>query len=42
MQIKLKKLKCSKCEYEWHPRKTDVRQCPKCKTAYWDKEKEKE
>ncbi len=41
MQIKLEKLKCVKCGHEWPPRKEDVRQCPKCKTAYWDKEKQK-
>jgi len=29
---------CSKCEYEWSPRKTDhdpVR-CPNCQTERWD------
>ena len=36
MQIKLKKLKCQKCGHKWIPRKTDVRMCPKCKTAFWD------
>jgi len=36
-KIKLpKKLKCQKCLYEWTPRQTDVRICPKCKTAKWD------
>jgi len=39
--MKLKKLKCVKCGHEWIPRKEDVRQCPKCKTAYWAKSKKK-
>ena len=30
------KLKCQRCGGEWIPRKDDVRQCPKCKSAYWD------
>lgn len=42
MKVKLSKLKCFKCNHEWTPRKQDVRQCPKCKTAYFDKEKENE
>lgn len=33
------KLKCMKCGWEWIPRKVDVRQCPKCKTAYWEKKR---
>lgn len=36
MEIKLNVLKCKKCEHEWIPRKTDVRLCAKCKTAYWE------
>lgn len=40
MEIKVIKLKCKKCDYEWVPRKEDVRQCPRCKTAYWDSERE--
>jgi predicted Zn-ribbon and HTH transcriptional regulator len=33
-------LKCERCGHEWVPRKkllSEVRLCPKCKTAYWDK-----
>jgi len=37
-----KKLHCKKCNWEWVPRKADVRQCPHCKTAYWNVDKEKE
>lgn len=40
MTISLPKLKCNKCKHEWTPRKSDVRQCPECKTAYWNKEEE--
>jgi len=39
MKIKLNTIKCKRCGYKWTPRKTDVRQCPNCKSAYWDKEK---
>jgi len=24
-------MKCSKCGYEWEPRKTDPKSCPRCK-----------
>jgi Zn finger protein HypA/HybF involved in hydrogenase expression len=42
MQIKIKKqLKCKRCGYEWNPRKEEVRICPNCKSAYWDKDKRK-
>lgn len=38
MKLKLKKVKCLKCGFEWYPRIEDVRQCanPKCRTARWD------
>jgi len=39
MIIKIIKLKCKRCRYEWNPRKEEVRICPKCKSAWWDKEK---
>lgn len=39
MKIKITKLKCKRCEHEWIPKKEEVRQCPKCKSAWWDKEK---
>jgi len=42
MKIKIKKqLKCLRCGYKWNPRKEDVRQCPHCKSASWEKEKKK-
>ena len=39
MDIKLPVLKCQRCEYEWTPRKTDVKICPRCKSARWDEPK---
>ena len=42
MKAEIKKLECLRCGHKWIPRKTDVRQCPKCKTPYFDvKRKEK-
>jgi len=35
VDIKIKQLKCKKCEYEWTPRKTPVYQCPKCHSCKW-------
>ena len=40
MKIKLTKLNCKKCGHEWIPKIKEVRQCPNCKSAWWDKEKE--
>ncbi len=37
MKIALNELSCIKCLHRWFPRKKEVRQCPKCKTAYFDK-----
>jgi len=40
MKVKIQKqLKCKRCDYEWNPRKTEVRVCPNCHSPYWDKEK---
>ncbi len=41
VKIKLPKLKCKKCGYEWTPRKAEVRTCanPKCRSVWLDKEK---
>lgn len=39
MKIKLKKVKCLRCGYEWAPKIEDVRTCAKCKSALWDKPK---
>jgi len=40
MKVKVTKLKCLRCGKEWTPRKEDVRQCPYCKTAYFNVPKE--
>ncbi len=40
MKIKINLLKCVRCNHTWAPRKVEVRLCPKCKTAYFDKPKE--
>lgn len=31
-------LRCKRCSYEWQPRKpvSEIRICPRCKSAYWD------
>jgi Zn finger protein HypA/HybF involved in hydrogenase expression len=37
MKINIPKLKCARCGHEWYPKGPEVRICPKCKSAYWDK-----
>jgi len=40
MKVKIKyQLKCKRCGHEWNPRKPEVIICPRCKSAYWNKEK---
>lgn len=34
-----KMLECKRCGWTWFPRKKEVIICPKCKSAYWNKEK---
>lgn len=36
----LVRLKCKRCGHEWIPRVGDVRVCPKCKSAYWDRDRD--
>ncbi len=36
MIVKIPTLKCKRCNHEWHPHKSEIRLCPKCKSAYWD------
>lgn len=31
------KLNCKRCGHSWFPRKSEVRICPKCKSAYFDR-----
>ena len=40
-EVKVTRLKCLRCGYEWFPRQEDVRICPKCRTAWWDRPKGK-
>ena len=37
MKIKIIKLKCERCGHQWVPKKEEIRQCPKCKSPWWDK-----
>jgi predicted Zn-ribbon and HTH transcriptional regulator len=32
---------CEKCGYHWISRLDNPAQCPKCKTAYWNRPREK-
>ncbi|MHB1376486.1 MAG: hypothetical protein ACYCXB_03575 [Candidatus Humimicrobiaceae bacterium] len=41
MKLKIKKIKCLRCGHVWTPRKEEIRMCPKCKSPYFDKPKEK-
>jgi Zn finger protein HypA/HybF involved in hydrogenase expression len=41
MKIEMLKLICNRCGHTWIPRTYEVRQCPKCKTAFWDTPKNK-
>jgi len=34
------KLKCLKCGYEWESRKENPKECPACKSRYWNIEGE--
>ena len=40
MKVKINQIECKRCSHKWLPRKEEIRQCPKCKTAYWETEKE--
>lgn len=41
--IKIKTLKCVKCQHEWIPRTAKIVLCPNptCRTKYWEKPKER-
>lgn len=39
MEIEIKEMQCRRCNHKWIPRKTEVRMCPKCRTVWFDKEK---
>jgi len=40
-EITITKLDCKRCGHKWIPKKKEVRICPKCKSPYWDKERQK-
>ena len=35
-RIRIRKLTCRRCGHSWAPRQNNPRQCPRCKSAYWD------
>lgn len=37
--MKIKKLKCKRCGYEWIPRVEKPKTCSACKSRYWNKKK---
>ncbi len=37
MKVKLKVLRCKRCNHKWIPRKLEINICPKCKSALWNK-----
>jgi predicted Zn-ribbon and HTH transcriptional regulator len=39
MKIELQTIHCKRCGWNWSPRTSDVRRCPKCKSFYWDLER---
>jgi Zn finger protein HypA/HybF involved in hydrogenase expression len=39
MKIDIPKLYCKRCGHEWYPKQPDVRICPKCKSPYWDRDR---
>ena len=42
-KISVYRYTCERCEHEWIPRDTDnePRVCPKCKSPYWNKPRQK-
>ncbi|MBI4362265.1 MAG: hypothetical protein HY558_03740 [Euryarchaeota archaeon] len=43
VKITLDGLKCERCDHEWIPRhpEENPRVCPKCKSPYWDRPRQK-
>lgn len=35
-KVRVVTLTCLRCGHAWTPRTSDVRQCPRCKSARWD------
>jgi Zn finger protein HypA/HybF involved in hydrogenase expression len=40
-KIKIPTLKCERCGHTWVPKISDVKICPKCKSARWNQPPEK-
>jgi len=38
--VELNKTECKRCGYKWLPRQLEVRQCPSCRSCWWDMPKE--
>ena len=38
-KLKATLLHCKRCWHSWYPKQPEVRICPKCKSAYWDKKR---
>ena len=39
---KVKILECLRCGHEWIPRGKKPKQCPKCRSPYWDKPRQED
>lgn len=39
MKVKIIKLNCKRCKHFWVPTKEEILICPKCKSPYWNREK---
>jgi predicted Zn-ribbon and HTH transcriptional regulator len=39
MKVKVNQIQCKRCGWQWNPRKPEVRLCPHCNSAYWDRER---
>jgi len=38
-KVKRLGLHCKRCDWKWFPRSDTVTICPKCKSAYWNKDR---
>jgi len=41
MKLELKELTCCRCGHKWIPRKPEIVACPKCRSPYWNRPKER-
>ena len=39
-KIKIYEVICKRCNESWPPRKKDIKRCPRCKSPYWNKERQ--